>query len=71
MLQILRENAGTLLVLAVLALLIAAIIRSLIRSRRQGHSGCGGGCQGCAMHGQCGHPESARNEKSDQRDVSK
>ena len=49
----LRENLGTIAVLLVLAAVLAAIIRYLIREKRSGKSTCGGGCQHCAMFGQC------------------
>ena len=53
MLNLLRENAGTIAVLLVLAAIIAAIILYLVREKRSGRSGCGHGCESCALHGQC------------------
>ena len=49
----LRENLGTIAVLLVLAAVLAAIIRYLIREKRSGKGICGGVCQHCAMFGQC------------------
>ena len=46
-------NIWTLVVSAVLAVIVYAIVRKLIRDKRQGRSSCGHGCANCAMHGQC------------------
>ncbi len=53
MLAWLRENAGTLAVLLVLILILAAIVAYLIREKRSGRSSCGNNCAGCAMRGSC------------------
>ncbi len=52
----LAENGGTILVLAVVAVLVGGVILSLRRDRRAGKSGCGCGCDGCPSKGIC-HPE--------------
>ena len=36
-----------------LIVIVALIVRSLIRQKKQGKSSCGAGCAHCAMHGQC------------------
>ena len=55
MLAWLMENRATIIISAVLVLAVAAIIVSMIRSKRKGKSSCGCGCAGCAMNGAC-HP---------------
>ena len=45
---------GTIIVFAVLAGIVALIVRSMIRSKKSGKSlHCGGDCSHCG--GQCGH----------------
>ncbi len=48
------ENIGTILVCAGLVLIVAAIIRSMIRNKKKGISSCGCGCSTCAMGELCG-----------------
>lgn len=52
MLEWLSDNAGTLLISLLLILMVAAILRSMIKARKKGSSpcGCGAGsaCAGCA-----------------------
>ncbi len=55
MLAWLMENMATIVISAVLVLLVAAAIISMIRGKRKGKSSCGCGCAGCAMSGAC-HP---------------
>ncbi len=51
------ENAGTILVSLVLVLLVAFIVRGLIRDKREGRSSCGGDCGCCPMGGACHKPQ--------------
>ena len=53
MLNWLAQNAGTILVLAILAAVVAAIIIGMVRSKRKGKSSCGCGCANCAMAKSC------------------
>ena len=53
MLTWLMENMATIIISAVLVLMTAAILVSMIRGKRKGKSSCGCGC--CAMNGAC-HP---------------
>ena len=53
MLQWINENVGTILICMGLIVIVALIVRSLIRQKKQGKSSCGAGCAHCAMHGQC------------------
>ena len=46
-------NWGTILVVLVLAVIVALIIRKIIRDKKVGRSSCGAGCAGCAMRGSC------------------
>lgn len=53
MLQWISANAGTLVLCILLLAVVALIVRSLLRQRKQGKSSCGCGCAHCAMHGSC------------------
>ena len=55
MLTWLMENMATIIISAVLVLVAAAILVSMIRGKRKGKASCGCGCAGCAMNGAC-HP---------------
>ena len=56
------ENMATIAVTAVLALLVAAVIAGMVRSRKKGGSSCGCGCAGCAMGSVC-HSRKDRDGK--------
>lgn len=62
MLTWLMENMATIIISPVLVLVVAAIIVSMVRSKRKGKSSCGCGCAGCAMNGAChlAKPETLR-----------
>ena len=47
------QNLGTILISAVLLVIVIAVVRYLIRQKKQGRSSCGCNCAHCAMHGQC------------------
>ena len=52
MLAWLMENMATIIISAVLVLLVAAVITSMVRSKRKGKSSCGCGCGGRSVrHG--------------------
>ena len=53
MLLWLRENLSTILISAGLLLVVIAIIRSMVKDKKQGKSSCGANCAHCAMHGGC------------------
>lgn len=53
MLSWLMENLATMIISAVLLLMVAAAIASMVRNKRNGKSSCGCGCAGCAMNGAC------------------
>ena len=53
MLSWLHENQSTILISAVLLLIVIAIIRSMVRDKKQGKSSCGANCAHCAMGGTC------------------
>ena len=46
-------NAGTILTLLVLALILGLAIRSLVRDKKAGKSTCGNNCAHCAAAGTC------------------
>ena len=50
----LSENIWTLLIIALLILVVALILRGIVRDRRQGRHLCGGNCGACPMGGRCG-----------------
>ncbi len=49
----LSYNLGTIMVAVILILIIAAIIRSLVRTKKAGRSSCGCNCANCALGGSC------------------
>ena len=53
MLEWLINNMASLLIIVVLAVIIAAIIIKMISDKKSGKSGCGCGCEHCAMKGEC------------------
>ena len=53
MLQWISVNAGTLVLCILLLAVVAWIVRSLLRQKKQGKSSCGCNCAHCAMHGSC------------------
>ncbi|MCR5302561.1 MAG: FeoB-associated Cys-rich membrane protein [Lachnospiraceae bacterium] len=53
MLTWISDNAGTIVVLAILAVIVAAIIWKLISDKRKGFSSCGGNCAHCKMCAGC------------------
>lgn len=53
MLQWISANAGTLVLCILLLAVVALIVWSLLRQRKQGKSSCGCNCAHCAMHGSC------------------
>lgn len=55
MLTWIMGNMATIIISAVLLLVVAAVIASMVRGKRKGKSSCGCGCAGCAMNGAC-HP---------------
>ena len=53
MVQMIAENAGTIVVTIGLIAMVAAIVVKLRRDRKQGKSSCGGNCGACPMAGKC------------------
>ena len=53
MLNWFTENLSTIIVSLVLVLIVAAIIRKLVRDKKKGKSSCGCNCAHCAMAGSC------------------
>ena len=53
MLQWFSDNLGTILISLGLLAVVALIIRSQIRQKKQGKSSCGCNCAHCAMSGSC------------------
>ena len=54
MLQFIQDNAGTLIVGAIVLAIVAAIIIKKVVDKKRGNStGCGCGCNGCELSGDC------------------
>ena len=53
MLTWLWSNLGTILISLGLILIVAGIIRGIIRDKAKGKSSCGGNCGCCPMGGSC------------------
>ena len=51
------ENLATIIVSSVLILIVALVIVSMVKRKKNGTSSCGGNCSGCPMGGTC-HKES-------------
>ncbi len=49
----LAANYGTILVLLAVILVVALVIRGMVKDRRAGRSSCGKNCSHCAMAGKC------------------
>lgn len=54
MLTLLKAHIGTIIVLLVLAVIVALIIRSIVKDKKSGKGMCGGDCSNChgCPHGQ-------------------
>lgn len=47
------NNIGSFITAMVLLVIVALIVRHLIKSKKEGKSSCGCGCSQCAMNGAC------------------
>ncbi len=47
------NNLSTLLVSGLILFIVSLIIRKMIKDKKSGKSGCGCGCQGCALADKC------------------
>lgn len=56
MLSFISANLGNIIVIAILAVIVGAIIWSMIKAKRSGKGGC---CGNCAECGGCHHSASA------------
>ena len=57
MLDWITENLSTIVVSLILMLVVAVIIRKLVRDKKKGKSSCGCNCAQCAMAESCHKPE--------------
>ena len=57
MLSFLKANYLTIIIIAVLGLIVALIIRSLVKDKKSGKSSCGGDCSSCGGCKACGAPK--------------
>lgn len=55
MLEFLKNNAGNIIIIAILAIIVFLIIRRMVKAKKQGKSscGCGCGCGSCPMSDKC------------------
>ena len=53
MFQWISENAGTIIVIIILTVMVTGIIICLRRDKKQGKTSCGGNCGCCPMSGSC------------------
>lgn len=53
MMEWFSANWGTILAVAILALIVGFAIRTVVKDKKTGRSSCGAGCAGCAMRGAC------------------
>ncbi|MBQ7147517.1 MAG: FeoB-associated Cys-rich membrane protein [Pseudobutyrivibrio sp.] len=58
MISWITANIGTIVVAAVLLLIVAGVVRSMIKDRKNGCSSCGCGCSGCSGSCSCESTES-------------
>lgn len=52
MINMIRENLGTIVISAVLLCVVFMIIRNMIQQKKKG-GGCSGGCPGCGHAASC------------------
>ena len=62
MLLWIKLNLANIIVIAVIALVVFFIIRSMVMDKRAGRSSCGGNCGSCAGCCAC-HPQTAGSKK--------
>ncbi len=53
MLVMLTGNLGTIVVALFLVMVVAFIVRTMIRDKKQGKTSCGGNCTQCKMCSSC------------------
>ena len=53
MLEFLQQNYLTIIIIAVLVLMVALIIRSIVKDKKAGKNTCGAKCAHCANAGYC------------------
>ena len=61
MLTWLSANLVNIALIAVIALIVALVIRGMIRDRRAGKSSCGGKCADCGACRACGRGDTISN----------
>ncbi len=66
MFQWIGENAGTIVVSIALIVMVAGIVISLRRDKKQGKSSCGANCGCCPMSGSC-HKAAKQGEGTGER----
>lgn len=60
--QWLQQNWGSIVIIAVLVGIVAAIIICRIRAKKQGKNTCNCGCSQCAMSGLCHAKKPAKKQ---------
>lgn len=66
MLEFLKNNAGNIIIIAILAIIVFLIIRKLVKAKQQGKSscGCGCGCGSCPMSDSCHDDGKAKHDEA-------
>lgn len=59
------ENAGTIIVGALLAVILVIAAAKLVKDKKSGKNSCGCDCGCCPNAGLCGHGGAARQDPSD------
>ncbi len=53
----LKANLGTIAVVLVILVIVALIVRNIVKDKKAGRSTCGSNCAHCQMAGQCHQTE--------------
>ena len=61
--QWLAENIGSIILCAAVVALVAGLVISLVKKKKQGKTTCGCGCEHCAMSGSC-HSKKTDSDKN-------
>ena len=51
--EFLKQNIGTIVVLAILAAILSLVVLRIIRDKKRGVGACSCGCSNCPMSGKC------------------
>lgn len=69
LLHFIGDHIGTIIVLAILMICVGAVVRGMVKRKKQGKSACGGcsgGCAACPMCGRCHAAHEKQERKTEQ-----